>query len=276
MINYLLFVLFFVISYLIAKRLYVNQQVNKFQKRNSVLDFAKENSFKKLFSKINFIKTKENYLFLQGYPLKLNANSYYLIKIMMTLFLGVAGIMNYNSYIIMIILGLIGFYFLDLYIMMNKKSRDNEICSDLLTVTNSITMQLSSFVSLKDSLKNQYENCNNKDFRKAIMMFATKYELSELNIDEALNDLNSRFDLLEVDMFCNTIKQYNKVGNIIELLQNLSSLLKEKYIHQLKAKTREKVIYITFGVILALSNIILIIFYPLFISIGNNFNQIFK
>ena len=276
MINYLLFVLFFVISYLIAKRLYVNQQVNKFQKRNSVLDFAKENSFKKLFSKINFIKTKENYLFLQGYPLKLNAISYYLIKIMMTLFLGVAGIMNYNSYIIMIILGLIGFYFLDLYIMMNKKSRDNEICSDLLTVTNSITMQLSSFVSLKDSLKNQYENCNNKDFRKAIMMFATKYELSELNIDEALNDLNSRFDLLEVDMFCNTIKQYNKVGNIIELLQNLSSLLKEKYIHQLKAKTREKVIYITFGVILALSNIILIIFYPLFISIGNNFNQIFK
>ncbi|MBQ9314712.1 MAG: hypothetical protein IJ220_06975 [Clostridia bacterium] len=276
MINCLLFVLFFVICYLLAHEFYVNRQVNKFKKRNSVQSFAKENSFKKLFSKINFIKTKENYLFLQGYPLKLNAISYYFIKIIMAIVFGVAGIFNYHSYVIMLLLGLIGFYFLDIYIQLNKKSRDSEICSDLLTVTNSITMQLSSYVPLKDSLKNQYENCNNQDFRKAIMMFATKYELSELNIDEALNDLNSRFDILEVDMFCNTIRQYNKVGNIIELLENLSYILKEKYMNKLKSKTREKVIYITCGVILALTNIILITFYPLFISIGNNFNQIFK
>ena len=137
-------------------------------------------------------------------------------------------------------------------------------------------MQLASYVPLKESLKNQYENCHNKDFRKAMMMFATKYELSELNIEEALHDLNSRFELLEMDMFCQTIRQYNKVGNIVELLENLSAILKQKYLQQLKSKTREKILYITFGVILALSNIILIIFYPLFISIGNHFNQIFK
>lgn len=276
MINCLLFVLFFVICYLLLDNYHINREVNKFKKRNSVQDFAKENSFKKLFSKYNFIKTKENQLFLQGYPLNLNAISYFAIKIGMAIVFGTAGLVNYHSYISMIILSLIGFYFIDFYIGMNKKSRDSEICSDLLSVTNSITMQLASYVPLKESLKSQYENCNNKDFRKAIMMFATKYELSELNIDDALNDLNSRFDILEVDMFCNTIRQYNKVGNIIELLENLSSILKQKYIDKLKSKTREKVIYITFGVILALSNIILITFYPLFISIGNNFNQIFK
>ena len=115
--------------------------------------------------------------------------------------------------------GLIGFSFLDLYIAINKKSRNGEICEDLLTVTDSICLELSSYVPLKESLKNQFKNCKNKDFRKAIMMFATKYELSELNIDEALNDLNNRFDILELDMFCNTIRQYTKVGNIIELLE---------------------------------------------------------
>ena len=109
-----------------------------------------------------------------------------------------------------------------------------------------------------------------------MMRFATQYELSELNIEEAITDLESQFDILEVDMFCNTIRQYNKVGNIIELLENLYFVLKEKYIQKLKSKTRDKIIYITFGVILALGNMILMIFYPLFISIGNNFNQIFK
>lgn len=276
MINGILFVLFFVINYLIVKNIHINKQVNKFQKRNTIQFLSKENSFKTLFSKFNFIKTKENYLFLQGYPLKLNAISYYTIKISMMIIFVFVSFINYDSLSLALFLGFIGYYFIDIYISANKKARDSEICNDLLAVTNSITMQLYSFIPLKDSLKIQYENCKNKDFRKAFMLFATKYELSELNIEDALNDLNSRFDILEVDMFCNTISQYNKVGNIIELLENFSSLLKEKYIKKLKANTREKVIYITIGVILALGNIILITFYPLFISIGNNFNQIFK
>lgn len=276
MYSFLLFVLIFVLCYLGINFLNIKIQVDKFKKRNSIEDVAKENSFKKLFSKINFIKTKENFLFLQGYPLKLNAISYYVLKITLTVVLAFAGLVNYNSYIAALLLGVIGFTFLDLYISINKKSRDSEICSDLLAVTDSLCLELASYVPLKESLKNQFMNCKNKDFRKAIMMFATKYELSELNINEALNDLNSRFDILELDMFCNTIRQYTKVGDIIELLENLSGVLKQKYLDKLREKTRTKVIYITFGVIIALTNIILITFYPMFISIGNNFNQIFK
>lgn len=276
MINCLLFVLFFILSYLLVHSVSVKHQVDKFKKRNNIQVVAKENSIKKLFSKINFIKTKENFLYSQGYPLKLNGITYYITKIVLTLFLSLAGLINYNSYSAMLILGLIGFYFIDIYIMAHKKTRDSEVCTDLLSITDSLSLQLSSYVPLKDALKNQYENCKNKDFRKSIMMFATKYELSELNITSALNDLKSRFNILEVDMFCNTIEQYNKVGNIIELLENLSSTLRIKYMDKLKEKTRMKVIYITFGVIIALTNIILITFYPMFISIGNNFNGIFK
>ncbi len=276
MINCLLFVLFFILSYLLVHSASVKHQVDKFKKRNNIQVVAKENSIKKLFSKINFIKTKENFLYSQGYPLKLNGITYYITKIVLTLFLSLAGLINYNSYSAMLILGLIGFYFIDIYIMAHKKTRDSEVCTDLLSITDSLSLQLSSYVPLKDALKNQYENCKNKDFRKSIMMFATKYELSELNITSALNDLKNRFNILEVDMFCNTIEQYNKVGNIIELLENLSSTLRIKYMDKLKEKTRMKVIYITFGVIIALTNIILITFYPMFISIGNNFNGIFK
>lgn len=274
--NWFLFVLFFVICYLLVEHRFIQKQVNQFQKKNLYQESAKENSFQKILSKINLIKTKENNLFLQGYPLKLHAISYYLIKISFLLLFITAGIINYHSYFVALILGFFGFFFLDWYLSFYQKTRNNEICSDLLTVTNSITMQLASYVPLKESLKNQYENCRNKDFRKAMMLFSTKYELSEYNVDTALNELNARFDLLEVDMFCHTIRQYNQVGNIIELLENLSNVLKQKYIQQLKIKTKEKVLYITFGVIVALSNMILITFYPLFVSIGNNFQQIFQ
>lgn len=276
MINCLLFVLFFVLSYLLVHSVSIKHQVDKFKKRNYIQVVAKENSIKKLFSKINFIKTKENFLYSQGYPLKLNGITYYITKVTLTLLLSLAGLINYHSYYAMLVLGLVGFFFLDIYIMTHKKTRDSEVCTDLLAITDSLSLQLASYVPLKDALKNQYENCKNKDFRRSIMMFATKYELSELNITSALNDLKSRFDILEVDMFCNTIEQYNKVGNIIELLENLSNTLRIKYMDKLKEKTRMKVIYITFGVIIALTNIILITFYPMFISIGNNFNGIFK
>lgn len=276
MLNYLLFVLIFVIVYLLVYDYLVKRQVDYFKKRSSVYEVAKENSFKKLFSKFNFIKTKENYLFLQGYPLKLNGVTYYIFKVLLASIFLLSGLINYNSLFMATIFGAIGYSIIDLYIAINKKSRDSEICEDLLSVTNSIALELSSYVPLNESLKYQYQNCKNKDFRNAIMMFATNYQLSELNVEQAINDLNNRFDILEVDMFCNTMRQYLKIGNIVELLENLSGVLRYKYMDKLKEKTREKVLYITFGVILALTNIILITFYPLFISIGNNFNQIFK
>ena len=77
-------------------------------------------------------------------------------------------------------------------------------------------------------------------------------------------------------MFCNSLKEYNKVGDIIEILENLSNVLKIKYIEKIRETTRTKVLYITFGVIVALGNIILLTFYPLFTSIGQGFNTIFK
>ena len=109
-----------------------------------------------------------------------------------------------------------------------------------------------------------------------MLALSTKYELSELSVEKAIEELKSKFDILEINMFCNALKEYNKVENIKEILENLAEMLKKKYINSLKEKTHIKILYITCGVILALSNIILIIFYPLFISIGQGFNTIFN
>ena len=236
---------------------------------------TKAHFFKELFSKINFLKAKEDFLSKQGNPLNLNVSSYYLSKIALALFLFVIANTNYGSLLIAILFGAVGYFFVDTYIFINKKTRDGEVCTDLLNVTDSIILQLSAEVSLKESLKRQFENCKNKDFKKAMLEFSTQYELSELNINVAIEELKNKFDILEINMFCNVLREYNKVGNIIEILENLSEMLRVKYIEKLKSATRTKVLYITFGVIVALGNIIMLTFYPLFISIGNGFNTIF-
>lgn len=276
MINYVLLLLIFISCFLIVNKLNLKFQFNKYKNKSNSSFQTKEIQFKNFISKINFIKTKEIFLSRQGYPLKLDVIRYYLFKILLALLFFVVGVFNYNSFIYAFIFSSIAYFIIDLYILLNKKSRDSEICNDLLNVINSICLQVSAHVSLKDSLKKQYENCKNKDFKKAMIEFSTSYELSELNIDFAIHKLNNKFEILELDMFCNALSEYNKTGNIIEVLENLSESLGNKQIEKLKQITRNKVIYITAGVIIALTNIVLLTFYPLFVSVGQGFNNIFK
>lgn len=246
MLVYLQLILLFVISFFIVKKIDIIIKTDSYKKKNNIKIPTKDNHFKQFFSHNNFLRTKENFLSKQGYPLNLNSIKYYFFKVFIALLFFSISLVNYSSGVIPILFLLIGYFIIDIYILFNKKSRNNEICSDLLNVVDSISLQLSADVSLKDSLKNQFENCKNKDFKKALIIFKTKYELSELNIDEALKDLKSKFDILEIDMFCSALSEYNKTGNIIEILENLSELLKRKYISLLKEKTTTKIVYITF------------------------------
>ena len=77
MINILLYILLVVLSFLIASKILVSLKSDKYKKRNNLIYVTKDYSLKELFSKFNFLKTKENFLSKQGYPLNLNAISYY-------------------------------------------------------------------------------------------------------------------------------------------------------------------------------------------------------
>ena len=276
MINYILLLLIFISCFFACSRINLKIQFDKYKNKSNSLIQTKEIQFKNFISKINFIKTKEIFLSKQGYPLKLDVIRYYSLKILLLLLFFIVGLFNYNSITYAVILAGCAYFIIDLYIAVNRKSRDSEICNDLLDVINSICLQLSAHVSLKDSLKKQYENCKNIDFKKAMIEFSTSYELSELNIDYAIQKLNDKFSILEVYMYCNALSEYNKTWNIVEVLENLSDSLSNRQIEKMKQVTRNKVIYITFGVIIALTNIILLTFYPLFVSIGQGFNNVFK
>lgn len=276
MINLLLQILFLIISYIILKDMLVQKQIDNYKKKNKLKIIPKEKFSKNILKKSNFLNSKDKLLSKQGYPLNLNAVTYYIAKILLASIFFLSASFNYNSVLLSIIFPIIGYFLIDMYIFINKKTRESAICEDLLNVTNSISLQLSANIPLKDSLKRQFEICKNKDFKKAMLEFSTNYELSELSIEKSLKILQDKFDITEINMFCNALSEYNKVGDITEVLENLTEILKTKYIEKLKETTKKKIVYITLGVIIALCNIVLIIFYPLFISIGQGFSTIFS
>lgn len=276
MINLLLQILFLIISYIILKDILVQKQIDNYKKKNKLKIIPKEKFSKNILKKSNFLNSKDKLLSKQGYPLNLNAVTYYIAKILLASIFFLSASFNYNSVLLSIIFPIIGYFLIDMYIFINKKTRESAICEDLLNVTNSISLQLSANIPLKDSLKRQFEICKNKDFKKAMLEFSTNYELSELSVEKSLKILQDKFDITEINMFCNALSEYNKVGDITEVLENLTEILKTKYIEKLKETTKKKIVYITLGVIIALCNIVLIIFYPLFISIGQGFSTIFS
>lgn len=276
MINKILLLCIFISCLFLTNKLDILIKANKYKKRSIYIQKTKESFLKHFISKFNFIKTKESFLSKQGNPFNLNSFKYYILKICLAAIMFFGGLVNYDSIFYAMVYAIIGYFVIDVFILIIKKKRDTEICNDILNVTDSINLQLSAHVLMKDVLKKQHENCKNKDFKKAMIIFSARYELSELNINEAIDDLESKFDILELKMFCNALKEYNKMGSINEILENLSETLKEKKVEILRANTKEKVLYITFGVIVALTNIILLTMYPLFVSVGQGFSNIFK
>lgn len=276
MLRCILLLLIFVSCFLAVHLFKIKTQLNQYKNKSKSFFQTKEIQFKNFISKYNFIKTKEVFLSKQGYPLKLDVIRYYFFKITIAVLFFIAGMLNGYSIFYVGFLAFCGYFIIDLYLTLNRKSRDAEICNDILAVIQSICLQLVAQIPLKDSLKKQYENCKNKDFKKAMISFSTCYELSELNIDLAIQNLNSQFDILELNLFCNALREYHKSGSIIEVLENLAENLQEKQLESLKADTRNKVVYITCGVIVALTNIVLLTLYPLFISVGEGFQNIFK
>ncbi len=276
MVNKLLLMLLFILSFLFVDRYFKKRDAEKFKRKNNQLVISNDDYFKKVLKKFLFLKSKDEFLSKQGYPLKLNAVTYYSVKLILVILFVISSKNNYDSFLATLFFGVIAYFILDLFILIRKQSRDYEICYDLLNVCNSISLQLSANIMLKDSLKRQFEICKNQDFKQAMLKFSTKYELSELDLDTALKELNQSFQIPEVEMFCNSLSQYTSVGNIITILDSLAEALKEKYYKKIRDGTRNKILYITIGVMIALGNMILLTFYPLFVSIENGLSNIFN
>jgi len=226
--------------------------------------------------KIRFIKAANRKLIKQGSPLGLNGYTFYVVKILMFVLCFVMGVRSYDSHLMAIIIGSLGFFSLDVFVSANEIIRNNSINNDMLNVVDCLYLQMSANMTLGDALRGLHESCENNDFKREIIKLSSEYELSGNNIEKAADEFKSSFNIIEMDLFASALKQQVSNGNSQEALANLSEILREGYLDRLNMRTKIKSLYIIAGVIIIMLDIIALTMFPIFMDVGEGMRRIFE
>lgn len=193
----------------------------------------------------------------------------------MFIFFFIQTILQSNSVAFSILISTIAFFLIDLLIYLYKANLRLEIERDLLNVVDNIYLQISSNIKTDKILKNIYKDCKNRNLKKSFVSLSNTYEYTGYNMQDAVKKIKYKFDIVEIEMLCNSLVEQVILGDNLTSFENLSNILREKYIDNLKKSTSKKVVLITIGIAITLINISLIVFYPILQSFNEGFNSIF-
>ena len=258
------------IKLLIIKKRYIS---------NNNLDFSYQKRKSKIrtiiyripiFEKIDIVLERLNN------PYGLNIEKYLIIKFFLFIFFFIQTFLQSQSIIFSIIMALISFMLVDLLIYLYKNNQKKEIEKDLLNIVDNIYLQISSNIKIDKVLKSIYKDCTNKNLKNSFISLSNAYEYTGYNIQEAVKKIKYKFDTIEIEMLCNSLVEQIMLGQNLMSFENLSNILREKYIDNLKKSTNKKVILITISIAITLLNISLIVFYPILKSFNEGFNSIFS
>lgn len=186
-----------------------------------------------------------------------------LIKnIIVFLVIFIAMVINGYNYIISAIMGIgtiIIVYFAKL-IKMNSTKK--QVLCDLLNVSEYLSVQLSSQISLENSLRGLAELCENKEFAELLNDIYLEYQLSKFIILDSKKALINKFNYQEIRIFVSALNQQIQGTSALESFDNLITLLREKYIEFMEDTTKSKIAIMTAGVFIVVINIAAIGIYP--------------
>ena len=198
------------------------------------------------------------------------------IKIFLSIMLFIGGANNYGSISMGIIFALVGFFLPDIYLHILNESKKNVILLDLFNIVECLRLQLSSGIALKEAMRELANLCVDDNFRGAIQEMSLRYELSEYNINFAVMGLKKDYPYKEIELFASSLEgQVHNLGGY-DNFNNLSELLKERYLSNIEDNTNLKVFFIVISVIVILINLAILGSFPIIVEIMQNFEQIFS
>ncbi len=253
----------------IRRKYFFKSQISYTPKRS-------KNYNSKILADINSkISNKQRQLNNLGNPYGLNGKNFYVVKFLLLAIFLILSIINDLSYINILIVSIISFFLLDILIFLNKKSLYSNIQKDLSNIVDNVYLQLASNINMSKILRDISYVCKTKVFRDALVSMSNVYEYTGYNIQTAVLELKRKFDIVEVDMFCNALVEQTLLGDNIALFENLSNVLTQKNLEQIKLNTKKKIVFITMGITVTLLNISLLVFYPIMNSFSESFSNIF-
>lgn len=225
---------------------------------------------RKYFTKIYF------YLLNAGNPYGITAKNYIIIKYFLSIILSIFAFVNTSNFFVSLCLFIFIYFLPNILVELALKTESIKIINDISNTVQNIVLSLSANMSLYASLKNCIESIENKRFKLEYRRFVNNYKIYNFNITKAVAEFSEKFSFYEFNMFLSLLIQGEKEGNVLELLDNFINTLDFVRFKYLKFKASQRTILIILTTLISMINSFLIVLYPIFIQISNNFKDIFK
>lgn len=223
----------------------------------------------------NVFKWTDNYLLKAGNPMNISPASYFALKIVLAVLIPIYAYMNYHDFWMTFLGFLTGLFVIDVMILIEKKSRKEQILEDLPDVVDSLRIQVSSGVPLASAVQELYKIPRNKSFSKRLEKLSATYSITK-NMGFAVGEFKKHFDMVEIEGLCLTLEQNEATGSSLGLLENQSQILQANHIFKIQKDTKKKEYIVIFSMILILINIASIILYPIVSQINQSLKSIFS
>lgn len=183
---------------------------------------------------------------------------------------------TYKSILYGALYGTIGFMIPRFYKKLINSVEKRKALIDLLSVVESLNVQLTSNMPLKLALKNLPDVCKYTKFKDAMIDLYLEYQLTGFSLNSSLKKLKSKFPYTEILMFASAIEQHARGSNSEEAYNNLILVLKDKNIEYIEKNTESKTTLMVLGVVIILINLLVMGCYPIIVEVNENLQTMLK
>lgn len=125
--------------------------------------------------------------------------------------------------------GIIGWFFLDLYLRFSNKSSNDEMMADICEMSRSVLYGKRGGQYIADALKDAVLVVENKRLKTALIKLRNDLD-SNMSMDEALDEFERNFSNGEISAFCTVIKSLQSTGQVDEALNTLESNIEREQV----------------------------------------------
>lgn len=168
----------------------------------------------------------------------MNPVNYVCIKAGVALGGALFGMMAF-SWVVAIILGIVGWYIPDAIFSLSDRSDNDAIVEDIMSIYDTLRLQTKAGIYLSTSLVECYTVIRNRRLKKA-MLELTSDILAKSDIVNSIEDFSTKFQNQYIDSFGIIIKQGLESGQIVKILDDIGNQLKDLK-HLMNEKEKKKV-----------------------------------
>ena len=186
----------------------------------------------------------------------------------------VAFTLNYPDFKRPILVAVLIFTIVEYAIWSGRMGMSRKFRNSVYRIYKYLNNQISSGVPIREAIASVYEIVSDKEISTLLLKMGSLYiQLSD--IDLALDDFKSNFNLQEADALAVAIKQGIDTGDNSNILERQEKTMFKKYINHIQAETKAQSNFVIGSAICFLSIIVILIAIPMYKDTIEGFSKIF-